>query len=133
MQNLSENYINGQWIASGSSEAIAVINPATEQSIGQLTFGTTEDVNRATKAARRAFSTWSLSNCEERLTLLERLLVEFDKRADELAKASAKRWAPHCDSQPPHNVVWRANISASVSKHYATMTSITRWAPPWYA
>ena len=41
----------------------------------------------AVKAARRAFASWSQSTREQRLDLLQAILAEYQKRADDLADA----------------------------------------------
>lgn len=116
MQNLTENYIDGQWVASGGSRTVDVINPATEQSIGQLTLGSAEDVDRAAQAAQRAFATWSLTSREERVALLERLLSEFDQRADELANAITEEMGapPHLSTAAQCGLITPWNVPASV-------------------
>ena len=51
MNNRSEIYIDGNWIASSGTESINVINPSTEEIIGSTPAGTKEDVDLAVKAA----------------------------------------------------------------------------------
>ena len=45
MNNDLKFYINGDWVKSESNELIDVINPATEEVIGQVTAGTKEDLS----------------------------------------------------------------------------------------
>ena len=51
MYDCTRNYIGGVWAAS-SGTLHDIINPATEQPIGQVAFGTAGDVDRAVSAAR---------------------------------------------------------------------------------
>ena len=44
MHNYIQQYINGEWVDSTSTETIEVINPATEKVIGKISAGTKEDV-----------------------------------------------------------------------------------------
>jgi acyl-CoA reductase-like NAD-dependent aldehyde dehydrogenase len=50
-----KNLIDGKWVSSASGKTFEVLNPATEQVIAHVAYGGVEDVNRAVKAARRAF------------------------------------------------------------------------------
>ena len=50
MQNLQKFYIDGQWVAPQSSKKMPVVNPATEEVIGEVILGNEEDVNIAVKA-----------------------------------------------------------------------------------
>ena len=59
MNDRSEIYVDGNWVASSGVESISVINPSTEEIIGSTPAGTKEDVDLAVKAAREAFPGWS--------------------------------------------------------------------------
>ena len=48
-------YIGGEWVDAESDEALEVVNPATEEVIGQVPQASVADVDRAVAAARRAF------------------------------------------------------------------------------
>jgi phenylacetaldehyde dehydrogenase len=47
--------INGEWVDSASGENFETLNPATEEVLGVVPRGQAEDVNRAVRAARKAF------------------------------------------------------------------------------
>ena len=47
MKNELKFYINGSWMESNSQEYIEVLNPATEEVLGNITAGTNEDVDIA--------------------------------------------------------------------------------------
>ena len=55
MSNRTKFYINGEWVEPTTSETIDVINPATEQPIGQVAMGGAADVDKAVAAAKAAF------------------------------------------------------------------------------
>jgi aldehyde dehydrogenase (NAD+) len=78
-------YIDGAWVPPAKPATRDVINPATEQSIGKISMGSAEDVDRAVKAARKAFDTYSRTTREERVALLENIIRVFKTRQDELA------------------------------------------------
>ena len=51
MSNREKFYINGEWVEPSTSDRLDVINPATEESIGQVPLGGQEDVDKAVAAA----------------------------------------------------------------------------------
>src|SRR3954447_8094638 len=79
-------YINGAWGASTGTGSIDVINPATEEVIGQVADGTSEDVNRAVAAARAAFESWSATSVDERVKSLTRIQEGLAARQEEMAR-----------------------------------------------
>ena len=76
-------YINGEWVDSLGSETIEVIDPSNESVIGSISAGTKEDIDVAVAAAKEAFKTFGFSSKEERITLLENIITEYEKRSDE--------------------------------------------------
>ena len=80
-------YIGGQWVDPIDLKTLDVINPATEQVSGKIALGSAADVDRAVKAARKAFATWSLTSREERLGVLQRILGQYQKRIGDLGAA----------------------------------------------
>ena len=87
MREYLKFYIDGQWVDPIEFTTVNTLNPATEEISGRIALGTGADVDRAVKAARKAFSTWSLTSREERLDLLQRILVEYQKRSGDLGAA----------------------------------------------
>ncbi|WP_027348671.1 aldehyde dehydrogenase family protein [Halotalea alkalilenta] len=88
-------YIDGEWRKARSSQTTEVIDPATERPIARIALGNEEDVDRAVTAARNAFPTFSQWSREQRLALLERILVEYRARREELAlRVSEEMGAP---------------------------------------
>ena len=77
-------YIGGQWVEPDGSGAIEVINPATEEVIGQIPEGTVEDADRAVRAARAAFDSWSTLSPYERARYCEAIGGKLTERIDEL-------------------------------------------------
>jgi len=57
-------YIDGKWTAPGKT--FSSDNPATGKPLAEVTEGTAEDVDKAVKAARAAFKTWSALSGYER-------------------------------------------------------------------
>ena len=79
-------YINGQWVDPAGSERLAVINPATEESIGDIAMGNTQDVDRAVAAAANAFESFSQTSKEERAALLGKIVEVYQKRMGDIAQ-----------------------------------------------
>ena len=95
MYDCTKNYINGEWVASEGGTLHDIINPATEQAVGQVSFGTAADVDRAVAAARTAFDLFSQWSVEQRLDLLERIAEAYKARFDDMAAAiTAEMGAP---------------------------------------
>lgn len=95
MLRKTDFYINGKWIAPAVSKELEVINPADEQAFAVISLGSATDVDRAVSAARKAFSTWSVTSREERLAWLERLLAVYETRIADMATAiSSEMGAP---------------------------------------
>ena len=65
--------IDGAWTKGANGRTIPVINPATEDVAGQISLGSSADVDRAVTAARRAFPAFSQTSKEERIALLREL------------------------------------------------------------
>jgi aldehyde dehydrogenase (NAD+) len=87
MREYLKFYIDGQWVDPIQFTTVNTVNPATEEISGKIALGTGADVDRAVKAARKAFASWSLTSREERLDVLERILVEYQKRSTDLGAA----------------------------------------------
>lgn len=87
MSNQLKFYIGGEWVDPSTSDTLDVINPATEQSIGQIAMGGQADVDRAVAAAKKAFETYSLTTKEERIALLESIIAKYTERMGDIAAA----------------------------------------------
>ena len=87
MREYLKFYIDGQWVDPVEPKTLDVDNPTTEQVSGKIAIGSAADVDKAVKAARKAFATWSVSSREERLDLLQAILAEYQKRSGDLGEA----------------------------------------------
>jgi len=106
MKEMHKFYINGEWVNSLGSETIEVINPSDESIIGSIAAGTKEDIDVAVAAAKEAFKSFGFSSKEERISLLENIILEYEKRSDELAQTiSAEMGAP----------LWLSNVAQVTS------------------
>jgi aldehyde dehydrogenase (NAD+) len=87
MREYLKFYIDGKWVEPVNLRPLDVDNPTTEQISGKIALGDGADVDKAVKAARTAFATWSQTSREERLDLLQTILAEYHKRTGDLADA----------------------------------------------
>ncbi len=76
-------FINGQFVDGAS--AFKTINPANEEVLAEVAEASAEDVDRAVKAARAAFKTWSKLPGRERAKYLFRIARIIQERSRELA------------------------------------------------
>lgn len=79
-------YIDGEWVAPRQPRELPVIDPSTEQPCAVICIGDNTDADRAVAAAKRAFESWSSTEPETRLRLVERLLDIYKQRAPEMAQ-----------------------------------------------
>ena len=80
-------YVGGKWVDPVRPATLDVYNPATEEAFTQISMGSAADVNKAVAAAKAAFPKFSRTSKAERLALLKRILEEYNKRFDDIAKA----------------------------------------------
>ncbi len=86
MQKRLQFYIDGKWVDPVSPKTLDVINPATEEPIGQISLGSKADVDKAVAAARKAFETFSQTTKEQRLALLQKITEIYQRRFGEFAE-----------------------------------------------
>ena len=75
--------IGGRWVEAGDG-TYDIINPATEQVVGQAPNASVDDANAAAAAAKEAFPAWSATPVEERLALLKKAAAAIRAKNDEL-------------------------------------------------
>jgi len=79
-------FINGEWVESSSGKKLAVENPATEETIAEVSFGTREDCKRAVSAATEAMKSWMKLTPYDRAKVLKKTADLMRERADALAR-----------------------------------------------
>ncbi len=78
--------IDGQWVDAVGGKTFETINPATGDTIAQVAEGGEADVDKAVKAARKAFEgPWSKMSGAERGRLMYKLADLIEKNKEELA------------------------------------------------
>ncbi len=93
--------IGGEWIADGGAGAMPVINPATEEILGQCPKASTEQLDAALAAADEGFAVWSNMTGIERYNILRRGAQILRERAPEIARViTAEMGKPNAQAQP---------------------------------
>ena len=90
MQAYDKIYVNGQWVASESSETIQVFDSITEDVMATIPSGTAGDVAKAAAAAKSAFESWSALPAAERAKYMNRIGDALGGRMDEIASAISR-------------------------------------------
>jgi aldehyde dehydrogenase (NAD+) len=80
--------IDGKWVDSASGKTFETVNPANGEVLARVAEGDKEDVDRAVKAARRAFDggPWPHMRPVERQRLLLRIADLIEQHGEELAQ-----------------------------------------------
>jgi aldehyde dehydrogenase (NAD+) len=85
MKDYRKFYIDGKWVDPTKNHDFTVINPANEEAIATISFGSAADVDRAVTSAKRAFETYSEVSVEARLALLRRIIEVYKSKMEEMA------------------------------------------------
>jgi len=81
----------GKWVAADSGRTLGVLNPATEEVIATCPAGDAKDVDRAVRAATKAFyEGWKGVTAQERGRVLFRLAERIRARRAELAELETR-------------------------------------------
>ena len=122
MREYLKFYIDGAWVEPVTPKRIAVINPASEAAAGHISMGSAADVDKAVRAARAAFASYSQTSVDQRVALLERIIVEYQKRyADVAAAITEEMGAPAVLAQKAQAAMGVAHLQTAlgVLKQYA--------------
>ncbi|HWL03982.1 MAG TPA: aldehyde dehydrogenase family protein [Xanthobacteraceae bacterium] len=112
LQKAHCHLIDGEWIEPASGKRFDVFNPATGQVIARVAEGNAGDVDRAVRAARKAFDDgpWSRMSPSERSRLLLRLADALEDATDEFALLDT------LDNGMPITMARGINVAGSVDR-----------------
>ena len=79
-------WIDGEWRGSNGRDVIHVVNPATEQQIGQVPVATEADIDDALRSSGAAFPAWSQTSAWHREAILKRAAVLIEERRPAMAE-----------------------------------------------
>jgi len=109
--------IDGKWVDSASGKTFETLNPATGEVIANVAEGDKADVDKAAKAARKAFEKgpWRKMNARERGRILYKLADLIEQNKDELAKLES------LDNGKPLSVAQAADLPLVIDcyRYYA--------------
>ncbi|MEX7473372.1 aldehyde dehydrogenase family protein [Mycobacterium adipatum] len=145
----TEIYIDGQWVSPTGTDAIEVINPATERVIGVVPSASDADVDAAVTSARKAFD--PNIGVIERRERLDAVIASMEKRLPDIAETiTAEMGAPIRISQSVQTQVplavargfadalasfefeERIGNSLVTREPYGVVAAITPWNYPLY-
>ncbi len=86
-------YINGEWRKTANT--LPVLNPATEEEIGQLPHAGKKDLDDALESAARGFEIWRKVAPIERANVLVKAAAIMRERQEEIATAITAEHGSH--------------------------------------
>ncbi len=103
-------FINNQWVESASGKTFPTYNPATGEVLAKVAEGDREDINRAVKAARKAFDSgpWADMTPSERGRLVWKLGDLIEQHTEEFAQLES------LDNGKPLSVARVADVPLAV-------------------
>ena len=103
-------FINGKWVEAASGKTFPVYNPATGEVMAKVAEGDREDIDRAVKAARKAFESgpWPSMTASERGRMIWQLGDLIDQHLEEFAQLES------LDNGKPLSVARVADVPLAV-------------------
>ncbi|MFC4476619.1 aldehyde dehydrogenase family protein [Flavobacterium chungangensis] len=83
MKTIDKIYINGEFVTPQGTEYFDLISPTTNEKLGKVLLGNTEDTKKAIEAAKNAFKTFSKTTVSERIQHLKNIKSSIEKRKDD--------------------------------------------------
>ncbi len=119
-------YINGRWVAPAKPRDCPVIDPSSEEVCAVISLGDAADTNAAVAAAKAAFPAWAATPPAERRAAVVRILDQYDKRKEDLARAmSMEMGSPinHARNEQAPCLPWH-------TKNFLTAFDQIEWVRP---
>lgn len=83
MKTIDKIYINGEFVKPQGTEYFDLISPTTNEKLGKVLLGNTEDTQKAIEAAKNAFKSFSQTTANERIQYLKNIKSSVEKRKNE--------------------------------------------------
>jgi len=116
------NYINGRYQEPNAGKWIDNYNPSTGEIYSQIPDSDAQDVQKAYKAAEKAFDSWSNTTIETRSRILLKIADLIEGNLDKLAAAEAK------DNGKPLSLATAVDIPRASSNFRFFGNAITQFA-----
>jgi acyl-CoA reductase-like NAD-dependent aldehyde dehydrogenase len=81
-----QNFVGGDWVESTGDSAREIVSPVTGETLAEAPNASSEDVERATRAAREAQPRWAALSAWERADVCHRIADLIDERKDWFAR-----------------------------------------------
>lgn len=107
-------YVGGEWFAGASTETRRATSPATGETIGSVTIGTTDDVDAAVDAALTAQTELESMTAFERAEMVHELADAIDARLESLA-----RWLSADQGKPVRDAGVELELAAEMYRDAA--------------
>ncbi|XP_074111313.1 aldehyde dehydrogenase 1A1-like [Cotesia typhae] len=110
-------FINNEFIDSESGKKFGLINPATEEEVAQVSEGLKEDIDKAVKAAKKAFargSEWRNLQSVQRAGLLNKLADLMERDAQQIGHIQTLE-----NGKPFAHSAGEIHMAAGVLRYYA--------------
>ena len=117
-----QNYINGQFIKPTLGFYIDNYNPSNGEVYGQIPNSTSEDVEKAYKAAEKAFPNWSNTTLATRSEILSKIAKLILEKLDFLARAESK------DNGKPISLATAIDIPRAAANFQFYANAITQFS-----
>src|SRR2546421_5813099 len=85
-KTVKKMYIDGKWVEADDGRTLGVINPATEEVICDVAYGSRKETKRALEAAARAMPGWMKITSWDRAKVLKKTAELMRERADAIAR-----------------------------------------------
>jgi succinate-semialdehyde dehydrogenase/glutarate-semialdehyde dehydrogenase len=79
-------FIDGQWCDATDGRTLGVINPATEEVVHDIAYGSRKETKRAIEAAHKAMPAWMKLTAYDRAKVLKKTAELMRERADAIAR-----------------------------------------------
>jgi succinate-semialdehyde dehydrogenase/glutarate-semialdehyde dehydrogenase len=120
---MPEMLIGGEWRAASAHEEIEVVNPATEDTVANVPAGSADDVDLAVATAKRAFAEWSVTDVEQRASILAKAADLIHDNAKALAHTLTSE-----QGKPVAEAIGEVNHLAHGVRFYAEAATKVRGA-----
>jgi succinate-semialdehyde dehydrogenase/glutarate-semialdehyde dehydrogenase len=77
---------DGEWLGATGRKTQPVVNPATEEVLGELPLASNADLDRALEASRRGFREWKAMSALQRQAIMERAASLIEQRKEHIAR-----------------------------------------------
>ena len=85
-----QNFVGGEYVEPADGGTYDLVNPATGEVFSQAPLSGEEDVDRAYRAAERAFETWRDTTPSERQLAMLRIADAIEERAEDIVRAESE-------------------------------------------